>query len=188
MAWTAAGTSPLDTNWLTRTNGSNHPDDHRRPPLRRGHHRGHRGHRRRGYQNGQRVAGDGDLDDGSRLEDGSVGCAVARHHAEHDAWAGVRVRMGKNQEIFDAKLHAIYCAMLAPFKEPRGQKITIFADAWAALQMIKSDAPGTGHRYTTGTRPTGATKSLRPIQMGPQPCRHRRQRKGRRVGKDGSTE
>jgi len=34
----------------------------------------------------------------------------------------------------------------------------------------------------------GATKSLRPIPMGPQPCRRRRQREGRRVGKDGSTE
>jgi len=58
-AWTAAGASPLVTNWLARTNGSNHPDNHRRPPLRRSH---HRGHRRCGYQDGQRVAGDGDLD------------------------------------------------------------------------------------------------------------------------------
>jgi len=50
--------------------------------------------------------------DGSRLEDGSVGCAVARYHPEHDAWTGVRVRMGKNQEVYDAELHAIYRAML----------------------------------------------------------------------------
>jgi len=38
---------------------------------------------------------------------------------------------------------------------------------------------------TTGTRPMGATKSN---SGGSQPCRHRRQREGRRVGKDGSTE
>ena len=36
--------------------------------------------------------------DGSRLEGGSVGCAIARHHTEHGAWTGVRVHMGKNQE------------------------------------------------------------------------------------------
>jgi len=30
--------------------------------------------------------------------------------------------------------------------------------------------------------------SLLPIPVGLQPCRHRRQREGRRVGKDGSTE
>ena len=35
--------------------------------------------------------------DGSRLEDGSVGCAVARHHPKHDVWTGVRVHMGKTR-------------------------------------------------------------------------------------------
>jgi ribonuclease HI len=85
--------------------------------------------------------------DGSRLEDGSVGCAIARHHPEHGAWTGVRVHMGKNQEVYDAELHAIYRAMLTLFREPRGQKITIFADAQAALQRITSDVPGPGQRY-----------------------------------------
>jgi len=55
--------------------------------------------------------------------------------------------MGKNQEVYDAELHAIYRAMLTLFQEPRGQKITIFADAQAALQRITSDAPGPGQRY-----------------------------------------
>ena len=85
--------------------------------------------------------------DGSRLEDGSVGCAVARHHSEHDAWTGVRVHMSKNQEVYGAELHAIYRVMLTLFQEPHGQKITIFADAQAALQRIISDAPGPGQRY-----------------------------------------
>jgi len=44
-----------NSNWLARSNESNHPNDHRRSPLRRSH---HRGHRRRGYQDGR----DGDLD------------------------------------------------------------------------------------------------------------------------------
>jgi len=76
--------------------------------------------------------------DGSRLEDGSVGCAVARYHPEHDAWTGVRVHIGKNQEVYDAELHAIYRAMLTLFQEPRGQKITICADAQAALWRIRT--------------------------------------------------
>jgi len=36
---------------------------------------------------------------------------------------------------------------------------------------------------TTGTRHMGTMKGLSPIPVGPQPCRHRRQREGRRVGK-----
>jgi len=49
--------------------------------------------------------------DGSLLEDGS------RRHGtpEHDAWTGVRVHMGKKQEVCDAELHAIYLAMLTFF-------------------------------------------------------------------------
>jgi len=83
--------------------------------------------------------------------------------------------------------------MLTLGKEPRGKKTTIFADAQAALQRITSEVPGSGQRCSRdrttglGTRPMGATKSLRPIPMGPKTCRYRRQREGRRVGKDGST-
>ena len=53
--------------------------------------------------------------DESRLEDGSVGCAVARYDPEHDAWTGVRVCMGKNQEAYGAELHR---PMLTLFQEP----------------------------------------------------------------------
>jgi len=94
-----------------------------------------------------RVRRFGRTDHGSSLEDGSIGCAVARYHPEHDAWTGVRIHMGENQEVYGADLHAIYRAMLTLFQEPRGQKITIFADAQAALQRIASDAPGPGQRY-----------------------------------------
>jgi len=55
--------------------------------------------------------------------------------------------MGKNQEVYDSELHAIYRAMLTLFQEPRCQNITILADAQAALQRITSDAPGPGQRY-----------------------------------------
>jgi len=43
------------------------------------------------------VAGYGDWTDGSRLEDGSVGCAVARYYLEHVVWTGVRVHMGRTR-------------------------------------------------------------------------------------------
>jgi len=52
-------------------------------------------------------------------------------------------------------------------------------------QAQDSDTLSQSHNRHTAY---GATKSLRPIPMGRQPCRHRRQREGRRVGKDGSTE
>ena len=91
--------------------------------------------------------------------------SVARYHPQHDAWTGVRVHMDK---IYDAELHAIYRAMLTLFQEPRGQKITIFADAQAALQTITSNAPGPGQRYALAiAQPMGATKSLRPIPVDP---------------------
>jgi len=48
---------------------------------------------------------------------------------------------------YSTELHAIYRAMLKLFQEPRGQKITIFADAQAALQKITPDAPGPAQRY-----------------------------------------
>jgi len=92
--------------------------------------------------------------------------------------------MGKNQEVYDAELHAIYRAMLTLFREPHGQKITVFADAQAALQRIPSDALGPGQRYALAIaqRPHDLwerRKSLRPIPVGLLPCRHRRQREGR---------
>jgi len=70
--------------------------------------------------------------DGSRLEDGSVGCAVAWNHPEHDAWTGVLVH------IYDVELHAIYRAMLTLFQESRGQKMTIF---WPPRQPYRGLHP-----------------------------------------------
>jgi len=95
--------------------------------------------------------------------------------------------MGKNQEVYDAELHAIYRAMLtlSPSSQtPRQPYRGLYIRRTRPRTAIRS------RNRTTGTRPVGATKSRRPIPMGPQPCRHRRQREGRRrrVGKDCSTE
>jgi len=134
------------------------------------------------------VAGTAIWTDGSRLEDGSAGGAVARHHPKYDECTGARVHMDKNQEVYDAELQAIYRAMLTLFQEPRGQKITIFADALAALQdhiRRTSDMLSRPHNRHTTHGSNGESLSN---PMGPQPCRHRRQREGRRVGRGGSTE
>jgi len=94
-----------------------------------------------------RLSGRQGTADGSRLEYGSDGCAVARCHTGHDVWTGARVHLGKDQEVYDAELHAIYRAVLTLSQEPRSQKITIFADAQVAFQRITSDVPGPKQRY-----------------------------------------
>jgi len=83
--------------------------------------------------------------------------------------------------------------MLTLFQEPRGQKIIIFADAQAALQRITSDVPGPGQRYALAIAQQAydlweQRRVSVQFPVAPQPCRHRRQREGRRACKDGSTE
>jgi hypothetical protein len=44
--------------------------------------------------------------DGSRQENGRVGCAIAWQEVEGH-WTGLTAHMGTNKEIFDAELEAI---------------------------------------------------------------------------------
>jgi len=60
--------------------------------------------------------------EGSRLEDGYVGCAVAPYRPENDAWTGVRVHM------------------------PDYRHLRRRSAAQEALQRITSDVPGPGQR------------------------------------------
>ena len=98
--------------------------------------------------------------------------------------------MGKNQEVYGAELHAIYRAMLTSHAFPRTPRLEDHhlrrRPGSLTEDYIRRTRPRTTIRSrnrTTGTQPMGATKSLRPIPVDP---RHRRQREGRRVGKDGS--
>jgi len=130
----------------------------------------------------------GRTDHGSRMAP-----SAAQSHGTTHAWTGVRVHMGKNQEICGAELHTIYCDMLTLFQEPPRPDYHHLRKCPGSLteDYIRRTMPRTAirsHDRTTGTRPMGATKSLRPVPMGPQPCRYRWQREGRRVGKDSSTE
>jgi len=77
----------------------------------------------------------------------SVGCAVARYRHEHDAWTGVRVHMGKNQEVYDAELHAIYCAIVTT--EGRGStQGTTSPGGGSGVLPIMRGVRGSGFRPT----------------------------------------
>jgi hypothetical protein len=67
--------------------------------------------------------------DGSRLDDGTVACGVAYKDAE-GLWQGQSFYLGRNKEVFDAELRAIYEAMTRFSSEViPGHRSTIFADA-----------------------------------------------------------
>ena len=84
--------------------------------------------------------------DGSRLEDGAAGYAVAWKNGQ--TWKGIKTHMGYNQEAFDAE-----CAALARALESASRRnmvpnrVTIFTDAQAAIRRMASDEPGPGQKY-----------------------------------------
>jgi ribonuclease HI len=82
--------------------------------------------------------------DGSRLEDGRVGCSMVWEE-EEGRWNGQAFHLGTNKEVFDAELYAIFRAMVrfAQRKESH-RHYTIFADARAALQRCADDTAGLG--------------------------------------------
>jgi hypothetical protein len=73
--------------------------------------------------------------DGSRLDDGTTGYAVAWKKGE--SWVGVKNHMGHNQEAYDAE-----CAALARDLEEVAkrrmvpERVTIFTDAQAAIRRM----------------------------------------------------
>ena len=94
--------------------------------------------------------------DGSRLEEGAAGYAVAWKNGQ--TWKGIKTHMGYNQEAFDAE-----CAALARALESASRRntvpnhITIFTDAQAAIQRMASDEPGAGQKYALEARKHIAT-------------------------------
>ena len=107
--------------------------------------------------------------DGSRLEDGSVGAAAVWWEEEgrpspwvgpvtgrayapgwgEAGWAGRRYRLGKNKEVFDAELYALYRATkILEERGEQGQDYTILSDSTAALARARSDSTGPGQLFT----------------------------------------
>jgi len=89
--------------------------------------------------------------DGSRLDDGATGYAVAWKNGQ--TWKGIKTHMGYNQEAYDAE-----CASLARALESASRRnttpgrVTIFTDAQAAIRRMASDEPGPGQKYALEAR------------------------------------
>ena len=80
--------------------------------------------------------------DGSRLENGAVGAAVA--FKEEGVWKGKGFYLGKNKEVFDAETYAIYQAMRTlDDRGDRGRRYT-FSNSQAAVSRIQHDRTGPG--------------------------------------------
>jgi hypothetical protein len=67
--------------------------------------------------------------DGSRLDDGATGYAVAWQ--EGQSWVGVRNHMGYNQEAYEAECAALASALEEVAKRRMvPERVTIFSDLW----------------------------------------------------------
>jgi ribonuclease HI len=86
--------------------------------------------------------------DGSKSEEGWTGCAAV--WKSDDTWQGRKMFMGRNKEVFDAELYAIWLGLTAArdhqdeWAAVGPKSITIFTDAQAALKRIRNNDPGPG--------------------------------------------
>ena len=95
--------------------------------------------------------------DGSRLEDGRVGAAIAFRRG--GSWRKRGAYLGRNKEVFDAELFAISQA-LDEFNS-RGEssrRYTIFSDSQAAISRAQHDQTGPGQ--TLAVRVIGTAETL----------------------------
>ena len=85
--------------------------------------------------------------DGSRLEDGSVGAACVWRSPE-EGWTRRRFQLGKNKEVFDAEVFAIWQALRAlEQRKESGRRYTVFVDSTSAITRVRDDARGPGQRF-----------------------------------------
>jgi ribonuclease HI len=79
------------------------------------------------------------------VADGEVAAEGARA-----IWQGRKIFMGRNKEVFDAEIYAIWVGLKAAKDRAEREEndgpraVTIFTDAQAALKRIRNDAPGPG--------------------------------------------
>jgi len=94
--------------------------------------------------------------DGSRLEDGAAGYAVAWKTGQ--TWKGIKTHMGYNQEAYDTECAALARALeSASRRNTVPERVTIFTDAQAAIRWMASDEPGPGQKYVLEARKHIAT-------------------------------
>jgi ribonuclease HI len=84
---------------------------------------------------------------------GNVGAAVA--WKEGTEWAGLKYRIGRNKEVFDAELFALLRATIMISDQVKDmisegvQKIIIFTDSQAALNRIQHNEPGPAQTWAS---------------------------------------
>jgi len=89
--------------------------------------------------------------DGSRMEDGAAGYAVAWKNGQ--TWKGIKTHMGYNQEAYDAECAALARALEeASRRNMPPERVTIFSDAQAAIRRMASEEPGPGQMYALQAR------------------------------------
>ena len=63
-------------------------------------------------------------------------------------WTGHRFQLGKNKEVFDAEVFAVWRALRAlEQRNERDRRYTIFVDSTAAITRVRDDARGPGQRF-----------------------------------------
>ena len=63
-------------------------------------------------------------------------------------WTGRRFQLGRNKEVFDAEVFAIWQALRAlEQRNERGRAYTIFVDSTSAISRVRDDARGPGQRF-----------------------------------------
>ena len=84
--------------------------------------------------------------DGSRQDDSAVGAACV-WRSPKGGWTGRRFQLGKNKEVFDAEVFAVWQALRAlEQRNERGREYTIFVDSTSAITRVRDDARGPGQR------------------------------------------
>ena len=108
--------------------------------------------------------------DGSRMDDGGVGCSVVwmeqagtkpkpwvgrntgrLYHplpVTEDTWTGESYHLGKNKDVFDAEVYAIYRAVRRfNRRQEHNASYTVFTDAVEAIRRFRDDHLGPGQQF-----------------------------------------
>jgi ribonuclease HI len=91
--------------------------------------------------------------DGSRDQNGNVGAAIVWQ--EHNEWTGLKYRLGRNKEVFDAELYAILRATVmardhvSELKSDGIDRLIIFTDSQASLSRIQHNGSGPGQTWAS---------------------------------------
>ena len=76
-----------------------------------------------------------------------MGAAIVWRSPE-GGWTGRRFQLGKNKEVFDAEVFAVWQALrVLEQRNERDREYTIFVDSTSAITRVRDDARGPGQRF-----------------------------------------